>query len=245
MKILLVDDHTLVRNGLAQLIKICVEDAQVTEAGSAEEAIQILMTQPHDVALVDIRLPGQNGLELLQEARRSWPKLPVIILTNYDHPEYVKSAMATGAAGYLLKDSTPADLSQAITVAISGAGNVMSARAISNLFDESRASKTDPHGHDNGHRPATDARLTRRETEILDLLAAGHSNREISKRLFLSEKTVKAHLATVFRKLGVNNRTQAAMIAVSMGLGPMLPPAVPQLNPLRSQFPKATDRRPA
>jgi two-component system NarL family response regulator len=244
MKILLVDDHTLVRNGLVQLIKICVEGAEVTEAGSAEDASQILAKEPHDVALVDIRLPGQSGLELLQEVRRAWPKLPVIMLTNYDHPEYVKSAMAAGAAGYLLKDSTPQDLSQAITVAMTGAGNVMSARAISNLFDENRpqelASGQDPHGH----RPAGEARLTRRETEILELLAAGHSNREISKRLFLSEKTVKAHLATVFRKLGVNNRTQAAMMAVSMGLGPIMPPVVPRQPPPEPNQ-KPADRRPA
>jgi two-component system NarL family response regulator len=239
MKILLVDDHTLVRNGLVQLIKICVEGAEVTEAGSAEEAAQILGREPHDVALVDIRLPGQSGLELLQEVRRAWPKLPVIMLTNYDHPEYVKSAMAAGAAGYLLKDSTPADLSQAITVAMTGAGNVMSARAISNLFDENRPQEIAP-GADNGYRPATEARLTRRETEILELLAAGHSNREISKRLFLSEKTVKAHLATVFRKLGVNNRTQAAMMAVSMGLGPIMPPVVPRPP---QDPPKPADRR--
>src|SRR2546430_1405913 len=230
MKILLVDDHTLVRNGLVQLIKICVEGSEVTEAGSAEEAAQILAKEPHDVALVDIRLPGQSGLELLQEVRRAWPKLPVIMLTNYDHPEYVKSAMAAGAAGYLLKDSTPADLSQAITVAMTGAGNVMSARAISNLFDENRPQEL-AGSPDAGYRPASEARLTRRETEILELLAAGHSNREISKRLFLSEKTVKAHLATVFRKLGVNNRTQAAMMAVSMGLGPIMPPVVPPRPP--------------
>jgi two-component system, NarL family, response regulator DegU len=240
MKILLVDDHTLVRNGLVQLIKICVEGSEVTEAGSAEEAAEILGKEPHDVALVDIRLPGQSGLELLQEVRRAWPKLPVIMLTNYDHPEYVKSAMAAGAAGYLLKDSTPADLSQAITVAMTGAGNVMSARAISNLFDENRPQEIAGH-EGNGHRPASEARLTRRETEILELLAAGHSNREISKRLFLSEKTVKAHLATVFRKLGVNNRTQAAMMAVSMGLGPIMPPMVPPRPPADPA--KPADRR--
>jgi two-component system NarL family response regulator len=232
MRILLVDDHTLVRNGLVQLIKICVEGAEVTEAGSAEEAATILAKEPQDVALVDIRLPGQSGLELLQEVRRAWPKLPVIMLTNYDHPEYVKSAMAAGAAGYLLKDSTPADLSQAITVAMTGAGNVMSARAISNLFDENRPQELAGGRDGNGHRPPGEARLTRRETEILELLAAGHSNREISKRLFLSEKTVKAHLATVFRKLGVNNRTQAAMMAVSRQ-----PPPEPNQKP--------ADRRPA
>jgi DNA-binding NarL/FixJ family response regulator len=224
MKVLLVDDHTLVRNGLAHLVRSCVNEADVTEAGSADEATSILQETMHDVALVDIRMPGHSGLELLEHIRDTWPSLPVIMLTNYDNPEYVKAAMAAGAAGYLLKDSTPADLTQAITVALSGAGNVLSARAISNLFEESKLLPDAMSGDGNGQTSSrsVEARLTRRETEILDLLAAGHSNREISKRLFLSEKTVKAHLATVFRKLGVSNRTQAAMAAVSMGLGPTM-----------------------
>jgi DNA-binding NarL/FixJ family response regulator len=220
MKVLLVDDHTLVRNGLAHLVRSCVKDAEVTEAGSAEEATTALENGPQDVALVDIRMPGETGLELLERVRQTWPTLPVIMLTNYDNPEYVKAAMAAGAAGYLLKDSTPADLTQAITVALSGAGNVLSARAISNLFEDTKL-RSDTGEPGSGPHPG-EARLTRRETEILELLAVGHSNREISKRLFLSEKTVKAHLATVFRKLGVSNRTQAAMAGVSMGLGPML-----------------------
>ena len=225
MKVLLVDDHTLVRNGLAHLVRSCVKEAEVTEAGNFDEATQALQDTAHDVALVDIRMPGHSGLELLEHIRQTWPALPVIMLTNYDNPEYVKAAMASGAAGYLLKDSTAADLTQAITVAQSGAGNVLSARAISNLFEESKLmTEMGPDGDDsNGQGPRqVEARLTRRETEILDLLAVGHSNREISKRLFLSEKTVKAHLATVFRKLGVSNRTQAAMAAVSMGLGPTM-----------------------
>jgi two-component system nitrate/nitrite response regulator NarL len=219
MKILLVDDHTLVRKGLAQLLAACMDDVEITEAGDAEEATSLLERSTFDVALVDIRMPGRGGLELLHDIRERWPAVPVIIVTNYDNAEYVKAAMAEGAAGYLLKDSTPADLSQAITVAMSGAGNVMSARAVRNLFDGAD-------GANGGQRDAASQRalepsLTRRESDILELLAAGHSNREISRRLFLSEKTVKAHLASVFRKLGVTNRTQAAMVAVSMGMGPM------------------------
>lgn len=219
MRVLLVDDHTLVRSGVAHLIRACVEGADVVEAGSADEAVTLLEKEQLDVALVDIRLPGRDGLQLLEEIRRGWPAVPVIIVTNYDNPEYVKAAMAAGASGYLLKDSTPADLSQAISVAISGAGNVISARAIHNLFDDGPGVPASSNGDGQPTR-AGEARLTKRETEILELLAVGHSNREISKRLFLSEKTVKAHLATVFRKLGVSNRTQAAMAAVRMGLGP-------------------------
>ena len=215
MKIILVDDHTLVRRGLAHLVATCVEGAEVTEAGSADEAVEMLSKEPHDVALVDIRMPGRDGLELLREIRSSWPSLPVIMLSSYDNGEYVKAALAEGAAGYLLKDTTPEDLAQAILVALSGAGNVLSPRAVRNLFEgPSLANEAS-----SGESPIPDAGLTRRELDVLQLLALGHSNREIARQLFVSEKTVKAHLAAVFRKLGVSNRTQAAIAAVAMGIG--------------------------
>jgi DNA-binding NarL/FixJ family response regulator len=214
VKLLLVDDHTLVRRGLTHLLHTCIEGVDISEAGSADEAVEILSTIKHDVALVDIRLPGRTGLELLQEIRATWPDLPVIMLSSYDNGEYVKAALAEGAAGYLLKDTTPEDLVQAIQVALSGSGNVLSPRAVRNLFEESTQEKeTRQDG------PIHDAGLTRREADVLQLLAGGQSNREISRQLYLSEKTVKAHLAAVFRKLGVTNRTQAAMMAVAMGMG--------------------------
>jgi DNA-binding NarL/FixJ family response regulator len=131
----------------------------------------------------------------------------------------VKQALADGANGYMLKDSSPEDLDQAIRVAISGGGNVLSARAIRSLFEDG-ADRDNEKEH--SQRPES---LTQRETDILELLAEGRSNREIARALFLSEKTVKAHLAAVFRKLGVANRTQAAMAAVGMGLGPTRRPA--------------------
>ncbi|HJP64971.1 MAG TPA: response regulator transcription factor [Actinomycetota bacterium] len=214
MKVLLVDDDTLVRKGLAQLLITCVEGAEVTEASDTTDALEVLEHNGHDVVVADIRLPGRDGLELLKEIRTSHPSLPVIMLTGYDDPDYVKSALAQGAAGYLLKDSTPEDLTQAIRVAMTGSGNVLSPRAVRNLFD--RSSRPDHFGHTPSERG--DPGLTRREIDILRYLSQGYSNREISKALFLSEKTVKAHLAAVFRKLGVSNRTKAAMAAVAMGI---------------------------
>ena len=129
MKVLLVDDHTLVRRGLAHLLAAYLDDAQISEAESAEEALAVLHAGPQDIALVDIRMPGKDGLELLKEVRATWPTLPVIILTCFDDSEYVKRALADGAAGYLLKDSSLEDLQQAINVALSGSGNVLSPRA--------------------------------------------------------------------------------------------------------------------
>ena len=211
MRILLVDDHTLVRKALAQLLAVCMEDVEVLEAGDAEEADALLRGETFDVALVDIRLPGRSGLDLICDIRRDCPGVPVVIMTNYDTPEYVKAAVAAGAAGYLLKDATPADLSRAISVAVSGAGSVLSPGAIRGVLGFPAATRG-PSGLPPGRTAMSGSPKT-------SVLAVGLSNGEISRRLFLSEKTVKAHLASVYRKLGVTNRTQAALAAVSMGLG--------------------------
>jgi len=216
MKVLLVDDHTLVRKGLAQVLALTIPGAEITEAADADQAVRELEASPQDVALLDIRMPGRDGLDLLREIRVSHPNMPVIMLTCFDNSEYVKKALAEGAAGYLLKDCSPEDLVQAISVAMSGSGNVLSPKAVRNLFDSAQAADQQAQSHANR---GTEAGLTRRENDIIALLAEGYSNREISRTLFLSEKTVKAHLASIFRKLGVTNRTKAAMAAVAMGMG--------------------------
>jgi DNA-binding NarL/FixJ family response regulator len=216
VKILIVDDHALVRRGMGHVVRECFEEAVVVEAGSAAEALQVMEAKDVDVALVDVRMPDLDGLELLHQLRERWPNVPVIMLTSFDHAHYVRRALAEGAAGYMLKDATPEDLQQAIKVALSGGGNVLSPKVIQNLFDEREAGRKP----DDADGTRLGSSLTQRETDILALLAEGRSNRDISRALFLSEKTVKAHLAAIFRKLGVTNRTQAAMAAVSMGIGP-------------------------
>ena len=220
MRILIVDDHALVRRGMGHVVRESFPDAEVIEAGNAAEAMTLMSSAGVDIALVDVRMPDSDGLELLHDMKQRWPDVPVIMLTSFDHAHYVRRALAEGAAGYMLKDATPEDLEQAIKVAISGGGNVLSPRVIQNLFEAMESSSVETNG-DGGRRPI--ASLTQRETDILALLAEGKSNRDISRALYLSEKTVKAHLAAIFRKLGVTNRTQAAMAAVSMGIGPGLP----------------------
>src|SRR2546428_7466273 len=168
MKVLLVDDHTLVRKGLIQVLQSCVDGAQVTEAGSADEAMEILQRTPHDVALVDIRMPGRDGIQLLKEIRAAWPALPVIIVTSYDNGEYVKTALTEGAAGYLLKDAPPEDLAQAILVALSGSGNVLSPRAARNLFEGSASDQ-----RESRETSLPDVGLTRRGSDVLQLLSGG------------------------------------------------------------------------
>ena len=218
MKILIVDDHALVRRGMGHVVRESFRDAEIVEAGSSAEALEAMAPGDVAIALVDVRMPDADGLELLHEIKASWPDCPVIMLTSFDHAHYVRRALAEGAAGYMLKDATPEDLEQAIKVALSGGGNVLSPRVIQNLFDAIDG----PRGENGETSHRTTGSLTQRETDILALLAEGKSNRDISRALFLSEKTVKAHLAAIFRKLGVTNRTQAAMAAVSMGIGPGL-----------------------
>jgi DNA-binding NarL/FixJ family response regulator len=215
MRILIVDDHALVRRGMTYVVKEGFPDADVVEAEGANAALDMMRSKAADLALVDVRMPDLDGLELLRAMKLEWPDVPVIMLSTYENAPYVKRALADGAAGYLLKDATPEDLSQAINVAMSGSGNVLSPRVIQNLFEDQEASNASS----NGRR--SEYSLTQREHDILALLAEGRSNREIAGRLYLSEKTVKAHLAAIFRKLGVTNRTQAAMMAVQMGVGPV------------------------
>jgi DNA-binding NarL/FixJ family response regulator len=219
MKILVVDDHALVRRGMTYVVKEGFPDAEVMEAESAAAALEILHgSKAFDLMLVDVRMPDLDGLELLRAVKTEWPDVPVIMLSTYENAPYVKRALSDGAAGYLLKDATPEDLSQAINVAMSGSGNVLSPRVIQNLFDDQVNGGSDG-GTPNGRRG--EYSLTQREHDILALLSEGRSNRDIAQKLYLSEKTVKAHLAAIFRKLGVTNRTQAAMMAVQMGVGAM------------------------
>jgi len=216
MRILVVDDHALVRRGMHYVVKEGFPDADVVEAESSASALEVMRSGPKvDLALVDVRMPDLDGLELLRSLKLEWPDMPVVMLSTYDNAPYVKRALADGASGYLLKDATPEDLSQAINVAMSGSGNVLSPRVIQNLFEDQEA------GAASGNGRRSEYSLTQREHDILALLAEGRSNREIAGRLYLSEKTVKAHLAAIFRKLGVTNRTQAAMMAVQMGVGPV------------------------
>ena len=219
MRILIVDDHALVRRGIAFIVKERFPDAEVVEAEGATAALMIMRLEPADLALVDLRMPERDGLELLRAMKLEWPSVPVIMLSVYETAPDVLRAMTEGAAGYLLKDATPEDLGQAIQLAMSGGGNLLSPRAINALFWD-LSSKGPSTSDDSGSRVAA-YHLTQREHQILALLSAGMSNREIGKSLYVSEKTVKSHLAATYRKLGVTNRTQAAMLAVQLGVGTM------------------------
>lgn len=215
MRILIVDDHALIRGGIAHVVKEPFPDADVVEAESTVAALGVMCESTPDLALVDVRIPDLDGLALLRAMKLGWPDVPVIMLSTYENALYLRRALAEGAAGYLLKDATPEFLGQAITTAISGGGDLLSPQAMKTLFDDVEESGTGV----SGSRWIEE--LSDRERQVLALLSDGLSNRAIAKRLFLSETTVKSHLMAVYRKLGVTNRTQAAMIAMQVGAGSM------------------------
>src|SRR5262249_10507243 len=153
----------------------CFADADVREAGSADEAFELLRADAVDVALVDVRMPERDGLELLREIKATWSQVPVIMLTTFDHSAYVKQALADGADGYMLKDARPEASDQAIRVAMGGGGNVLSAGAIRSLFESNSQAEQEK------DKPLRPESLTQRETDILALLSEGRSNREIAR----------------------------------------------------------------
>ena len=218
MRIVIVDDHVLMRRGMTYIVDHGIPGVDVVEAEGPSAALAAMRQEETDLALIDVRLPDLDGLELLQAMKREWPHVPVIMLSTHEDAPYVRRALSDGAAGYLLKDATPEDLHRAIDAAIAGGGDLLSPRAIQTLFDDLVSSSRSPAGNA-GSSPLAGYHLTHREHQILALLVEGRSNRSIAKNLFVSETTVKAHVGSILRKLGVTNRTQAAMMAVQLGVG--------------------------
>lgn len=202
IRLLLADDHAIVRAGLRALLESESDIEVVGEAGTAEEAIAFCATTPVDLVLMDLRFgPGKTGVHATR-AVCALPNPPhVLVVTNYDTDADILSAVEAGASGYLLKDTPPVELLSAVRAAASG-DSVLSPAIASKLMTRVRKPETS---------------LSPREIEVLKLVAAGRSNREIGKELFLSETTVKSHLVHIFGKLGVKSRTSAVARARELG----------------------------
>ncbi|MFD6894506.1 response regulator [Rhodococcus sp. NPDC060086] len=204
IRLMLADDHAIVRAGLRALLEQHADEVViVAEATSGEEAVALCRDRAIDLVLMDLRFgSGFSGVEATGRIR-SRPNAPqVLVVTNYDTDAEILHAIEAGASGYLLKDTAPAELFAAI-VAAAGGASALSPAVASKLMAQMRVP------------PAT---LTPREVEVLEAVAAGHSNREIARRLFLSEGTVKTHLTNTFGKLGVRSRTAAVAQARVRGI---------------------------
>jgi len=203
VRVLLVDDHPIVRAGVRSLIDRRDDIAVVGEAASGEEAIALARHLQPDVVLCDLRLgDGLDGVQTTRQLRAEHPAPTVIILTTFDRDAEILGAIEAGAAGYLLKDVAPDEIVQAIRRA-AGGGLVLSPELSERVVAVSRAPRV---------------RLTERELDVLRLLDTGSSNREIAKTLFVTEATVKTHLVHIFEKLGADSRARAIAIARDTGI---------------------------
>jgi DNA-binding NarL/FixJ family response regulator len=206
VKVLVVDDQRLVREGIASLLSIQEGISVVGTAIDGQEAVEKALALSPDVVLMDVRMPVLDGIEATFQIRRKLPGCQVLMLTTFDDEEYVVKSLQAGATGYLLKDIPAADLAQAIRLIRAGIYQLspsVAGKLVGQLGVKSRPAAPLPLEHD----------LTERELEVLRLLAAGATNREIAEALVVSEGTVKNHVSNILSRLGLRDRIQAALYA--------------------------------
>ena len=213
IRVLLVDDQKLMREGLRVLLEMEPDLEVAGEAGDGEAALAAYAEQQPDVVLMDVRMPGMDGVEATRRLRERWPEARVIILTTFDDDEYVFEGLRAGALGYLLKDVSGHELAEAVRTVARGGALIEPSVARKVVAEFARLAS--PARAPDAGLPEP---LTEREQEILQLLAQGLSNREIAQRLFLAEGTVKNYVTRILGKLGARDRTQAALRARELGL---------------------------
>ncbi len=210
IRVLVVDDQPLVRSGFRMVLEERADLELAGEAADGVQALELARELDPDVILMDVRMPNLDGVEATRRLVEDGTRARILVLTTFDLDEYVYAAIKAGASGFLLKDVEPSELVDAIRVVAAG-NSLFGPEATERLV--SRFSQ--PHAE--GDLRALDA-LTEREREILRLLATGLSNAELAQQLFLSETTVKTHVSSVLRKLGVRDRVQAVIAAYDAGL---------------------------
>ncbi len=209
INVLICDDQEVVREGLRVILSKASDIKVVGVAGDGAEALALLEAARPDVVLMDLKMPGMNGIQATRQIRERYPQMRVLVLTTYDADEWVFDAIRSGAAGYVLKDTPVESLTAAIQAAAAGKTPV-DPNVAGKLFAQiARSAPVDA-------KPLAD--LSEREREVLVLLARGLSNADIAQRLFLSEGTVRNYVSAILSKLGVADRTQAAVLALRAGL---------------------------
>ncbi|MGG1486709.1 response regulator transcription factor [Peribacillus castrilensis] len=214
--IIIIDDHQLFREGVKRILDFESSLDVVAEGDDGSEAMDLVSTHKPDVVILDINMQNMNGIEATKMLINRYPETKVIILSIHDDENYVQHALKTGAQGYLLKEMDADALIDAVRVVAEG-GSYLHPKVTHNLVKEYRRLATD---RDSVH--AVEIRrplhlLTRRECEVLQILAYGKSNRVIGETLYISEKTVKNHVTNILQKMEVNDRTQAVVLAIKNG----------------------------
>jgi DNA-binding NarL/FixJ family response regulator len=205
IRLAIADDHAVVRAGLEQLLATFEGVELVGAAADGAEAVALCAAARPDVVLMDLEMPGLDGIGATERIAAEVPETQVVVLTSFSDRERILRALDAGAVGYLLKDATPAELEEAIRAAARGE-SPLDPKAARALLSSRRA-------------PEPAAQLSEREREVLAMVVDGLQNKQIARRLGISEKTVKAHLTSVFRTIGVTDRTQAALWGERNGIG--------------------------
>ncbi len=208
IRIAIVDDQTLVREGLASLLDPMPDLTIVGTAGDGHRALELIAEQSPDVVLMDVRMPGMNGVAVTRKIRVRYPHTRVIVLTTFDHDEYVFESLRGGASGYLLKNADPDHLADAIRAVHAG----------ESILDPAVTKKVIRRANRADAAPVLTERLTPREREVLHCVAEGATNAEIAETLCLAEGTVKNHVSHILGKLGARSRAEAARLAMEWGL---------------------------
>lgn len=203
----IADDHRIVREGLAFMLSDADDVEIVGEASNGAELLELLETTPVDVVLLDVRMPGMSGLEALERIAEKASGVKVVVLSMHDEPAYVARAVELGASGYLLKNTGREELLRALRLIAEGKAYIQGELA-GTLVDRAA-------GRCEGVEPVG---LSRRETEVLRLIALGYENKQVATELGISEATVKTHLRSIFTTLGVRSRAEAVAVALRMGL---------------------------
>ena len=208
IKIMIADDHSMIREGLKSLLELEGDIQVVAEAEDGVDCLEKLKICTPDVLLLDINMPRKNGLEVLQTLKSSKSKVKVLVLTVHNEVEYLMKAVDIGVDGYILKDSESAELKKAIFSIVEGENYIqpslipsLNSKMIEKNMDEGKIES-----------------LTKRELEVLKLLAVGMYNKEVAEKLNISERTVKNHVSNIFKKIEVTDRTQAAVFAIRNNL---------------------------
>ena len=204
IRVVIADDHSLVRQGLRRYLEMADGIEVVGEASTGGEAIDLVDRERPDIALMDIRMPEMDGLEAARTINARHPEIGIVMLTAYDDRHFVVEAVRAGARGYVLKARDAEHLTQTVRL-VAGGNMVIDPQLVVVLADELNVAK---------HRERNAQSLTEREVEILQLLAFGHTNRDIAEKLFISPDTVKTHLEHIYQKLGATDRTAAVAEAL-------------------------------
>jgi NarL family two-component system response regulator YdfI len=211
IRVLIADDHLVVREGLRAILGTAPDLTLVGEAADGAEAVRLAGELSPDVVLMDLRMPGVDGIEAIRQIKTRYLEVEIVILTTYDDDQYIVRGLRAGARGYLLKDAGRKVLFEAIRAAARRESLLPPA-----VVEKLVAHLAEP-------RPVEAGRLSEREREVLALLAQGAPNKEIAVRLHIAERTVKAHVTGIFNKLGVNSRAEAVAVALRSGLLPAEP----------------------